>query len=91
MIDSAVRNKSTRISITVPINVLEQVKHLIDTGSVSRFISEAVAEKVARVEQQKAFEELLNAPPMFTEIADVSEYLHSLRKEDEERDKRLGL
>jgi hypothetical protein len=84
-------NKMQRISITVPKGILEKVKYLLNDTSVSGFFAEAAAEKLAREERDKAFKELLNAPPTHTDIPDVAAYVRELRKEDAERDARLGI
>lgn len=83
--------KTQRISITVPSRVLERLGRISSGRNVSRFFTEAVEEKMAREEREEAFKALLNAPPTHTDIEDAVEYIKDIRKEDEKRDKRLGI
>jgi metal-responsive CopG/Arc/MetJ family transcriptional regulator len=88
---SITSDKMQRISITVPTGVLEKVKRLINDKSVSGFFTEAAAEKISREERSQAFQALLAAPATHTFVSDTSKYLRELRKEDAQRDARLGI
>ena len=79
----------TRLNITLPKDVAEYVRS--NTKNISKYISEAISERVAREERQRAIHDILSEPPSFTDIDDSAVYVRELRAVDKERDKRLGL
>ena len=78
-----------RINISVPKDVVDAVKSR--TTNLSRYISDAMREKIRREEIEKAMEELRNSPPTFENIDDPVAFIRELRAGDEERMKRLGI
>lgn len=79
----------TRINLTIPKDIVSYLKH--HTDNMSKYISEAVRERITREKREKALKEILTAEPTFTDAKDGSTYVHELRLADKERDKRLGL
>ena len=78
-----------RINISVPQELVTAVKKR--TTNVSKYISDAMQEKLRREEIAKTIDELRNHPPTFQAIDDPTAYIRSLRAGDEERMKRLGI
>jgi hypothetical protein len=58
---------------------------------MSKYISEAVRERIAREKREKALREILAGKPTFTDVKDGTTYVRELRSADKKRDKRLGL
>jgi hypothetical protein len=58
---------------------------------MSKYISEAVRERIAREKREKALREILAGKPRFTNVKDGTTYVRELRSVDKKRDKRLGL
>jgi hypothetical protein len=58
---------------------------------MSRYISEAVRERITRERKEKALSELLSAKPTFTDVADGQTFVRDVRSIDKKRDERLGL
>jgi hypothetical protein len=79
----------TRLNITLPNDIAEYVRR--NTSNISRYISEAISERVAREKRENALKAILSGPPSFTDIDDGAAYVRALREADKERDKRLGL
>lgn len=80
-----------RVNISLPKDLLKELKEKVPSRGVSKFISEAAKEKIEKAKKIKAFKELLEAPPAFTEIRDSASYIRKVRRMDEKRMKRLGL
>lgn len=76
----------TRINLTIPRDIIAYLKR--HTNNMSKYISEAVTERIAR---DKALREILAAKPTFEDVKDGTTYLNELRSVDKKRDKRLGL
>lgn len=79
----------TRINLTIPKDILSYLKH--NSDNMSKYISEAVRERIAREKREKALKEILAAAPTFTDVKDGTTYVRELREVDKKRDKRLGL
>ncbi len=67
------------------------LRRYVPERGLSRFLSDAAKEKVDRIKREKAFNELLNAPPSFTKIRDAAAYVRSSRRLDEKRARRLRI
>lgn len=79
----------TRINITIPKDIIAYLKH--NTENMSKYISEAIRERIAREKKEKALKEILDAKPTFEDVKDGTTYVHTLRSVDKKRDERLGL
>ena len=79
----------TRVNLTIPKDIIEYLKH--NTENMSKYISEAVRERIAREKKEKALREILAAKPTFTHVKDSTTYVWELRSVDKKRDERLGL
>lgn len=82
-------NEIIKVTFSIPKHIIEDLKH--NTENMSRYVSEAIAEKRAYEKRIKAIEELRKLGPAFPEIEDASAWVQELREGDLERDKRLGL
>ena len=80
-----------RVNISLPSDLLKELKVKVPTRGISRFIADAAKEKIETLTQEEAFRELLAGPPAFTEIKDSVAYVRKMRRLDEKRMKRLGL
>lgn len=80
-----------RVNISLPESVVVRVKKRTQRRGMSKFLSEAAEEKLAREEREEALRELKEAPPTFTEVSDSRAYIRQLRASDEERLKRFDL
>ena len=79
----------TRVNLTIPKDIIDYLKRHSD--NMSRYISEAVRERIAREKREKALREILSAEPTFTDVPDGATFVREVRAEDTKRDKRLGL
>lgn len=79
----------TRINLTIPKELVEHLKR--HTVNMSKYISEAVRERIAREKREKVLHEILAAKPAFTHVKDGTTYVRELREADKKRDSRLGL
>lgn len=75
----------------MPRDLVKEIKEKVPERGVSKFISEAATEKIEKTKRIKAFKELLEAPPAFTDIKDSAAYIRKMRRLDEKRMKRLGV
>ena len=82
---------TTRINISLPEDVLAMLRMYAPERGFSRFLIEAAKEKVDRIRRERAFNELLAAPPTFTNIRNGATYVRRMRRLDEKRAKRLGI
>ena len=78
-----------RLSITVPRSLVSELK--TEVSNLSKYITEAIIERRKREQREKAWQELLTAPPTFTDIDDPIAFIKELRAGDEARMKRLGI
>ena len=79
----------TRVNLTISKDIFEYLKH--NTENMSKYISEAVRERITRERREKALKEIFSAEPTFTDVKDGATYVRTLRLTDKKRDKRLGL
>lgn len=85
-------NKPVRVSFTVPQNVLDDLDEEMTEGNKSKFVTEAVAEKIAHRKRVRALKRLAELPPAFPHIKEGAEYIRKMREEeDTERTARLGV
>lgn len=80
-----------RINISLSKDVLTMLRSFVPERGLSRFLSEAAKEKIDRIRREKAFNELLNAPPSFTKVRNGAAYVRASRRLDEKRARRLGV
>jgi kynurenine formamidase len=78
-----------RISVTMPKGLVTYIKE--HTSNMSKYISDAIAERIAREKKEQAWKKLLAAPPSFTHIDDPVHFVEELRSGDEERMQRLDI
>lgn len=79
----------TRINLTIPKDIISYLRN--NSDNMSKYISEAVRERIAREKRGNALREILAAKPTFTDAKDGTTYVRELREIDKKRDKRLGL
>ena len=79
----------TRVNLTIPKDIIAYLKR--HTANMSSYISDAVRERIAREQREKALREILAAKPTFTDVKDGTTFVQELRSVDKKRDKRLGL
>lgn len=82
---------NTRINITMPEETAKKLRSVVPERGLSRFLTEAVKEKIKKIEREKALKEILAMPPTFTDIKDSSRWIRKMRRLDEKRMKRLGI
>lgn len=81
-----------RVNITLPARVWNNLEYLVPRRGKSRFIADAIEDKLHREKRAKVFAQLTSLPPAFSEIRESAVYIHRLRrKEEEKRSKRLSL
>ena len=81
-----------RVNISLPSDLVKDLKKRTSPRGVSRFLTEAAREKIAKESREKAFKEILEAPSAFTFLKGKNaavNWVRSLRKEDEKRLKRV--
>lgn len=81
-----------RINITLPRGLVKELKEKIPSRGLSKFLADAAEEKVEEEEREKAFKELLEAPPAFTFLKGKNaavNWVRKLRSADEKRLKRV--
>lgn len=89
---SSIMNTATeykRLNITLPKDIAEYVQK--NTENISKYIADALNERIAREKREHAMKVILSGPPTFTDIGDSTAYVRALREEDKKRDERLGL
>jgi post-segregation antitoxin (ccd killing protein) len=79
----------TRVNLTIPKDIIAYLKR--HTANMSSYISEAVRERIAREQREKALREILAAKPTFSDAKDGTTFVRELRSVDKKRDARLGL
>lgn len=80
-----------RINISLSEDFLTMLRTFVPERGLSRFLTEAAKEKIDRIKREKAFNELLNDPPSFTNVRSGSAYVRASRRLDEKRARRLGI
>lgn len=81
----------TRINISLPEETANMLKKITPKRGVSKFLVEAVEEKIEIEKKERALKKLLEAPTTFTNIKNSVNWIRKSRKLDEKRLKRLGL
>lgn len=81
----------TRVNISMPEHILAEVRKLVSERGLSKFVTAAIEEKMARVKREEALKRLISAPASFTAVKSPTVYVRKLRAEDEGRAKRLGI
>ena len=79
-----------RINVTVPKQLLHEVEKAVAKRGKSSFITEDIAEKLARDKRERTLQELASFPPTFIDIADGATYIAEQRRTDE-RERRQKL
>jgi len=79
----------TRVNLTIPKDIIAYLKR--HTANMSSYISDAVRERIAREQREKALREILAAQPTFTDVKDGTTFVRELRSVDKKRDARIGL
>ena len=77
-----------RINITLPSDLVSDLKKIVPPRGVSKFLANAAREKVSEIESKKAFKELLEAPPAFTFLKGKNaavKWIRASRREDNKR------
>lgn len=82
---------AVRINISLPLDLVKDLKQRTSPRGFSKFLAEAAEEKIKAMEQEKAFKEILEAPATFTKIKDSTAWIRKMRRLDEKRLKRLGV
>lgn len=80
-----------RVNVSLPRDLVRELKEKVPARGISKFISEAASEKIEKAKRIKAFKELLELPATFTDIKDSAAYIRKMRHLDEKRAKRLGI
>ena len=80
-----------RINITLPRDLVKELKEKIPSRGLSKFLADAAEEKVEELTREEALKELLAAPPAFPHIKDSVKWVRDLRRRDLKRLKRLGI
>lgn len=78
-----------RINISMPSDLIKELKEEVPSRGISRFLSEAAKEKIEKTKRMKAFKELLEAPPAFTFLKGKNAAVNWVRKSRREDEKRL--
>lgn len=80
---------TVRVNVSLPGDLLSDLKKTVPPRGISRFLAKAAEEKMERMEKEEALAELLAAPPSFRKIKNASAYIRKLRRLEEKRAKRL--
>lgn len=81
-----------RVNVSLPRDLLRELKEKVPFRGISSFLSDAAREKIAEKEKIVAFKELLDAPPAFTFLKGknaVVNWVRKSRRKDENRLKRI--
>lgn len=78
-----------RVNISLPSDLVKELKEKVPSRGVSKFIADAAREKVEREKRDRAFKELLEAPPAFTFLKGKNAAVNWVRKSRREDEKRL--
>lgn len=81
-----------RVNISLPSDLVKELKEKVPYRGVSRFLSEAAIEKMEKEKRDRAFKELMKAPPAFTFLKGKNtavNWVRKLRGADEKRLKRV--
>ena len=89
------RDKTEKVSITLPRELVKEIRALVPQGEVSAFFAEAARLSLARRRQRAALDKGFGAwkdedHPKLATPEDSQAFVRSLREADEERLTRLG-
>ena len=89
------RGKTEKISVTLPREVIEEIRAIVSQGEVSSFFTEALEHYLAYRRQKVALEKGFGAwknknHPDLATAEDSTAYVRALREADKERLARLG-
>lgn len=82
---------TVRVNVSLPFELVKDLKRYSKPRGLSKFLAIAAEEKIAKNRREKAFRELLAAPPAFTDIKDSVKWVRNLRRKDIDRLKRLKI
>ena len=82
---------TVRVNVSLPSDLVKDLKKRTSPRGVSRFLAEAAKEKLMIIERDKAFKVLLAGPPAFPEIKDSVKWVRNLRRLDLKRLRRVGI
>ncbi len=83
---------TVRMNVSLPIDLVDKLKATVPSRGLSKFLADAAQEKVKKVESEKAFAELLVAPPAFAFLKGkdaATKWVRKMRRTDERRLRRL--
>ena len=80
-----------RVNVSLPSDLVKELKEKVPSRGMSKFISDAAREKVESMSREDALKELLSGPPAFPQIKNSVKWVRELRRNDLKRLKRLGL
>jgi len=80
-----------RVNVSLPRDLLIELKEKVPNRRISKFIADAAKEKVEKLTQEEALRELLAGSPAFPHIKDSVKWVRELRRRDLKRLKRLGI
>lgn len=81
-----------RVNISLPRDLVKELREKVPFRGISQFLSDAAREKISDKEREKAFKELLEAPPAFAFLKGKNaavNWVRKLRRADEKRLKRV--
>ncbi|OGN92600.1 MAG: hypothetical protein A2Z75_03520 [Chloroflexi bacterium RBG_13_50_10] len=89
------RGKTEKVSVTLPREVIEEIRAIVSQGEVSSFFTEALEHYLAYRKQKVALEKGFGAwknkhHPELATPEDSRAYVRALREADKERLARLG-
>ena len=80
-----------RVNVSLPRDLVKELKRRVPKREVSRFLSDAAKEKIRHLTADDALKELLAGPPAFPHIKDSVKWIRDLRRRDLKRLERLGV
>ncbi len=80
-----------RMNISLPSELVENLRKTVPPRGISRFIAQASLEKIERLRRDEAFKKLLAGPPAFPHIKNPYKWVRKIRKNDLIRLKKLGV
>lgn len=83
---------AVRINVSLPSELVRDLKRLTPARGLSKFLSEAAEEKIARKKREIALKVLLEAPPAFEFLKGkdaAAKWVRKLRAGDEKRLRRI--
>ena len=79
--------KTKRLSITVPVELLDEIAEMVPQGEMSRFLAEAARQYLTRLRQRHGLEKGFGAwsdeqHPELTNAQDTIAYVQALRRDN---------